>query len=230
MIKKIGHRGAMGYAPENTLLSFEKAIELNVNMIELDVHRCKSGEVVVIHDDSADRTTNGTGPVKQKTLEELETLDAGGGEHIPTLAEVLDLAEGRVRVNIELKGEGTAGPVSEMIDTCIRDSSWEYDDFLISSFSRTELAAFRGCNPDVPVGVLLADIVADRTPSLYEFTREIKAVSVHPPYRRVNKSFVAEFHEHGLLVYVWTVNDPDAIARMKQAGVDGIISNYPDRL
>ena len=228
MIKKIGHRGAMGYAPENTLRSFAKAIELHVDMVELDVHRCRSGEVVVIHDDSVDRTTNGTGLVKEKTLEELEALDAGGGERVPTLAEVFDFAEGRVQINIELKGAGTAGPVSEMIDTYVRDTSWEHDDFLISSFSRTELTVFRGCNLYVPVGVLLADIAADMNPVLYAFAREIKAVSVHPPYRRVNKSIIAEFHEHGFLVYVWTVNKPDAIARMKQACVDGIISNYPD--
>ena len=105
---KISHRGACGYEPENTLASFKKAIEINADMIELDVHVCKTGEVVVIHDEKVNRTTNGKGYVSQKNLESLKKLDAGKGKKIPTLIEVLDLVNKRVKVNIELKGKKTA--------------------------------------------------------------------------------------------------------------------------
>src|SRR6056297_2287931 len=106
MVLKIGHRGAMGYEPENTLRSFKKAIELNVDMVELDVYVCSSGELVVIHDDKVDKTTNGKGYVSEKSFDELRKLDAGMGEKIPTLQEVLDLIDKRAKVNIELKGKG----------------------------------------------------------------------------------------------------------------------------
>ena len=112
---RIGHRGAMGYEPENTLRSFKKALALKVDMIEFDVYVCKTGEVVVIHDDKVDRTTNGKGYVVQKTLQELTSLDAGKGEKIPLLEEALDCINKKVQVNIELKGEGTAEPVYKII-------------------------------------------------------------------------------------------------------------------
>jgi len=105
MFLKIGHRGAMGYEPENTLRSFKKALDLKVDMIELDVYVCKSDELIVIHDDKVDRTTNGQGYVVNKTFEELRTLDAGKNEKIPTLSEVLNLVNRKAKLNIELKGK-----------------------------------------------------------------------------------------------------------------------------
>jgi len=111
MVLRIGHRGAAGHAPENTLASFRKAIELGLDMTELDVHVCASGELVVIHDENVDRTTNSKGWVSKLSLTELKRLDAGAGETVPTLAEVLDLLKDRIMLNIELKGLGTAEPV-----------------------------------------------------------------------------------------------------------------------
>ncbi len=121
MVTKIGHRGAMGYAPENTLKSFKKALELNINCVELDVHACKSGELAVIHDDEVDRTTNGKGYIAEKDLNEVKILDAGEGEKIPLLSEVLDLIDKRIKINIELKAEGTAKPVYEMIEDYMKN-------------------------------------------------------------------------------------------------------------
>ena len=115
-IIKVGHRGAMGYEPENTLRSFKKALELGVDMIEFDVYVCKSGELVVIQDDTLERTTNGKGLVIEKTLAELKELDAGKEEKIPTLEEIMDLADKKVKINVELKGNNTAEPVSDMIE------------------------------------------------------------------------------------------------------------------
>ena len=120
----IGHRGACGYAPENTHASFERAIELGVGMIEFDVQRCKSGELVVIHDLMVDRTTNGSGYVSELTLDELQKLDAGDGEQIPTLREVLDRVDQRVAVNIEIKAAGIVGGVAAIIDEYVRERKW----------------------------------------------------------------------------------------------------------
>ncbi len=131
---RIGHRGACGYEPENTLRSFNRALQLRVDMVELDVHVCRSGEIVVIHDSKVDRTTGGTGYVADKTLDELRTLDAGKGEKIPTLQEVLTLVNRKVKVNIELKGTGTAKPVFQLLEKHVRELGWSYGDFLISSF------------------------------------------------------------------------------------------------
>ncbi len=122
---KIGHRGAMGYAPENTLGSFAKALELGVDGIELDVHVCKSGEVVVIHDERVDRTTNGKGQVKEMTLKELKELDAGKGERIPTLEEVLDFVDRRAFIDIELKAEGIGNSVADIVRKYIQEHELE---------------------------------------------------------------------------------------------------------
>ena len=123
MVLRIGHRGAAGHAPENTLLSLNKAMELGCDMTEIDVHICASGEVVVIHDDVVDRTTDGTGAVSELSLDELKSLDAGKGEKISTLNKVLSSLKGRISLNIEFKGEGTPEPVFGIV----KDSGWAPD-------------------------------------------------------------------------------------------------------
>ena len=226
MILKIGHRGAMGYEPENTLSSFKKALELNVDMVELDVHVCKTGELVVIHDDKVDRTTNGRGYVIEKKFNELRTLDVGNGEKIPTLEEVLDLINKKIKVNIELKGEGTAKPAFEVIERYVRDRNWKYDDFLISSFNHYELKKFNELNPRTKIGLLIADMSI----SYAEFAGKVNAYSVNICIEFINQALVDDIHKRGLKVFVWTVDDLEDIARMKLLGVDGIISNFPDRI
>ena len=223
---RIGHRGACGYEPENTLASFKKAIELDVDMVEFDVCVCKSGEIVVIHDDKVDRTTNGKGYVIGKTLEELRTLDAGNGEKIPTLIEVLDLIERKVKVNIELMGRGIAKSVSEIINEYVSKNGWHYEDFFVSSFNHYELQKFSQINSDVKIGALIYGIPLGRT----EFVEELNSYSVNPSLEFVDKEFVEDAHKRGLKVFVYTVNDPDDIERMKKMGVDGLFSDFPDRL
>ena len=156
-IIKVGHRGAMGYEPENTLRSFKKALELGVDMIEFDVYVCKSGELVVIHDDTLERTTNGKGLVIEKTLAELKELDAGKEEKIPTLEEIMDLADKKVKINIELKGDNTAKPVLNMIEKYVDEKGWKYDDFLVSSFNHGELKNFKELNPKIKTGILVEE-------------------------------------------------------------------------
>ncbi|TRO48794.1 glycerophosphodiester phosphodiesterase [Candidatus Bathyarchaeota archaeon] len=224
MVVKVGHRGAAGHEPENTLRSFRRAMELGADMVELDVQLCGSGELVVIHDGTVDRTTDGTGEVAGMTLGELRALDAGMGERIPTLREVIDLAAGRIGINIELKGPGTAEPALRHIEAAL-DEGWEIADFHASSFRLEELTAIREFSGEVRTGVLYA-----LDSGVMEYAERIGAYSLNPHHRAINPDLVSEAHRRGLKVYAWTVNDPADIARMKGLGVDGIISDYPDRI
>ncbi len=136
MVLKIGHRGAMGYEPENTLRSFQKALDLGVDMIELDVYLCKTGELVVIHSDKLSRTTDGRGFVRNMSFKELEEMDAGKGEKIPSLQQVLDLIDKKTIVNIELKGPGTAKPSINIIEHYIEEKVNFYEkEFNINPLS-----------------------------------------------------------------------------------------------
>jgi len=223
---KIGHRGAMGYAPENTLASFAKALELGVDGIELDVHLCKSGELVVIHDRRVNRTTNGKGAVIDMTLAELKKLDAGKGQRIPTLSEVLDFVNRRAIIDIELKAEGISKSVAEVVRKYIQEFGWKNDLFMISSFDHHELMRCHGMIPEVPFGPLIA-----AKPLNYAlFAQSMKADTIMPLYEFLNDEFVKDAHQRGLKVMTWTVNRPEDIKKMLNIGVDGIISNYPDRL
>ena len=223
---KIGHRGAMGYAPENTLKSFKKGLALGVDMLELDVYALKTGELVVIHDDKVDRTTNGQGYVMDKTFDEIRSLDAGEGEKIPTLQEVLDLVDKKVQVNIELKGENTAGSVAKVIDEYINEKSWTNEHFLVSSFNHYELKEFNSLKNDIRIGALITGI-----PIGYcDYAEKVNASSVNLCIEFINQKFVDDAHKRGLKVFVWTVNDKDDINRMRDLGVDGLFSNYPDRI
>src|SRR3989344_2919276 len=199
---RIGHRGAMGYEPENTLRSFKKALALNVDMIEFDVYTCKTGEVVIIHDDKVDRTTNGKGYVMQKTLKELRSLDAGKGEKIPLLEEALDCINKKVQVNIELKGEGTSDPVYKIIQKYIK-SGWSREHFLISSFNHPELKKFSILDPKIRIGALLTGIPLNYA----EFAEKMKAYSINLSQEFINKAFVDDAHKRKLKVFVYTVND-----------------------
>ncbi len=226
MVLRIGHRGAMGYAPENTLLSFRKALELRCDMIELDVRLCKSGELIVFHDDTLERTTNGAGPVSEQTLELLRTLDAGCGEKIPLFQEVLGLIAGKAKVDVELKGPGTAMPTARLIDRFLAQGGWSRGHFLVSSFDCQELSVFKRLAPYTAVGIL-----CENTPAgLFSLAGSLGAYSLNISYNRVTHELVEHIHREGMKVLVWTVDSPDEIARAKEMGVDGIISNFPDRV
>jgi glycerophosphoryl diester phosphodiesterase len=220
----IGHRGAMGYEPENTLKSFQKAIDLKVDMIEFDVHLCKTGELIIMHDDKVDRTTDGMGFIAKKTLSELKELDAGKGEKIPTLEEALDLIDKQVKVNIELKGVNTAKATLKIIKKYIKKKKWTYDNFLVSSFDSPQLETLRNLDEYIDVAVAI-----DRDPLDYiDFSRKIKAYSIHPIVSATDEKFIETAHQNNLKVFVWTV-DSKEVERMVKIGVDGIFINYPDK-
>jgi glycerophosphoryl diester phosphodiesterase len=219
-ILKIGHRGAKGYEPENTLISFEKAIDLKVDGIELDVHLSLDGVLMVIHDETIDRTTDRKGFVNLFTALELKKYK------IPTLIEVLDLVNQKCFINIELKGIGTAKPVVDIITHCISKKNWNYNDFLVSSFDWKMLEEVQMLNPKIQIGVLTEESVDEAL----AFVKKIKAFSIHPDYVLLSKENVALMQENGFEVYPWTVNSKEDIQKIKSFNVNGIISDFPDRI
>lgn len=223
---KIGHRGAMGYVAENTLESIQKAMDLGVDGIEIDVHLCASGELVVFHDLTLDRITNGQGAISKFTLSELKKLKIGNNFEIPTLEEVLNLINKTHTLNIELKGKDTASETSAIIEKYIKKNSWNYSDFLISSFHKQELKEVRNINKSIPLA-LLTNVCSN---DALKFAETIKANAIHPNYVLLNKEYVIEAQKRGFKVNTWTVNNLETIKRMKFYGVDAIISDFPDRL
>ena len=225
-ILKIGHRGAKAHLPENTLASFQYALDMGVNGLELDVHVCSTGELVVIHDFTVDRTTNGSGEVHKMTLAELKALTVEGEHTIPTLEEVLDLAGKKCFLNIELKGRHTAVPVSELMERYIAEKGFTYNDFIVSSFQREELMVMHDINPNIHLGILTQASVTQA----WRWAEEFSAKAIHPHFSLLTESNVKKAQQAGYKVYTWTVNEPEDIERMKLYEVDGIMSDYPERL
>lgn len=217
---KIGHRGAKGYELENTLISFLKAIDLKVDGIELDVHLSSDGVIMVIHDETIDRTTDGKGFVKNFTSAQLKKLE------IPTLIEVLDLVNCNCFINIELKGIGTAKPVVDLLTNYISNKNWNNIDFLVSSFDWKMLEEAQLLNPKIRIGVLTEESIEDAM----AFAKKVNAYSIHPNYKLLTKENVALMHKNELEVYTWTVNSFDDIQTIKSFNVNGIISDFPDRI
>jgi glycerophosphoryl diester phosphodiesterase len=223
----IGHRGASGYKPENTLLSFKKAISLNADMIEMDIFKCKTGELVIIHDNSVDRTTNGKGYIRDLTFKELRILDAGKGEKIPTLPEVLDLVNNKIKINLELKGEGTAGPVYELIRKYVEEKGWSYNDFFISSFNHRLLQEFIKLIPN-NAAIKICPLIYGIPIDLSQFTVNLKAYSINVSADFIDKKFIDDAHTQGMKVFVYVVNNPDEAMKLKSLGIDGIFTDFPD--
>jgi glycerophosphoryl diester phosphodiesterase len=217
---KIGHRGARGYDPENTLIAFQKAIDLGADGIELDVHLSADGELVVIHDETIDRTTNAKGVVVALSKSELKKFD------IPTLTEVFDLVNQKCFINIELKGNHTAEPVVALIQKYILEKNWKYSDFLVSSFDWNALQEVAFLDEKIAIGVLTETDLN----LAFTFAKFIKAKSIHPDFEFLTPENTLKMQEKGLQVIPWTVNEPSDIQKMKALKVDGIISDFPDRI
>ncbi|MDJ0900603.1 MAG: glycerophosphodiester phosphodiesterase family protein [Xenococcus sp. MO_188.B8] len=220
----IGHRGAMGYEPENTLLSIAKALTLGVDWIEIDVHNVEDN-LIVFHDRLLSRTTNGTGYIGDYSFADLRSLDAGKGQQIPTLAEVFDTVDRRCGINIELKGSNTAGLVINLIQEYI-NRGWQYDDFLVSSFNHYELKQVKDTCPQIAIGSLIYGLPLN----YLEIATELNAVAIIPSLDYVTKNLVKNIQNRGFKIFVYTVNETEEINAMKLLNVDGIFSNYPDRV
>jgi len=189
--------------------------------IEIDVYSL-GGELIVIHDTRLERTTNGRGLLRRRTLDEIRSLDAGKGERIPLLREVIEAIGPRVLLNIELKGPRTAAPVADLLREYLA-RGWSAEDFLISSFRRGELRQLR--DSGFRTGLLFG-----RSPRLFRrAARTLGVWSIHVPIQHVTGGLVQRVHKDGRKLFVFTVNERSDMERMERLGVDAIFTDYPDR-
>jgi len=213
---KIGHRGAKGYEAENTLASFRKALELNVDMIELDIHISKDNIPIVIHDKTIDRTTNGTGLVSDFTAKELQE------NGVPTLEDVFQLVNNQCEINIEIKEFEAVKGVLDLIDSNI----FSKDKILISSFDWNALQEVRFHDDEIQIGVLTETDLE----LAIAFAKFIQAYSIHPYYHLLTPENCQKMKNNHFKVFTWTVNEPEDIIFVKSLNVDGIITDFPDRI
>jgi len=218
MVLIIGHRGAAGLEPENTLRSFGRALELGVDRIETDVRLTKDGHPVLVHDATVDRTTDGTGPVRDLTLKEIRELDAGRGERVPTLRELLALAGGKVGLNLELKD----GDAAEIVLRLLRESGVQ--DVLLTSGDAEVLMKVRRLAPQVPTEHIFGKPPDDAVHRALTVGAEY--VSCHIAH--LCEDFVSEAHRHGLKVVAWPPDTPEEMKRAAGLGVDLICTDRPD--
>ena len=233
----IAHRGASGHAPQNTMAAFVLAAEMGADGIELDVHLSADGELVVIHDHTVDATTDGHGAVSALSLAQLQQLDAGGrfdpryaGERIPTLRQVFAGVGQRLLINVEIKVAPGHHP-ERLEPEVVRliEESGMIDRVLISSFSTRSLRRVRGLNRRIPLALLYSRPAPAALPYLGRWSR-IAYDALHPRYDLVGAPLLARARTRGQRVNVWTVNEAAEMRRMRDLGVDGIITNYPDVL
>ncbi|WP_340077352.1 glycerophosphodiester phosphodiesterase [Leptobacterium sp. I13] len=222
----IGHRGAMGYETENTLSSVQKALDFDVDAIEIDVFKIETEEIIVFHDSRVERLTNGFGKIENKTLAQVKKLTLKGGHMIPLLEDVIKLIDGSCKLNIELKGAGTAKEVKQIIDKAVNNKSWKEEDFIISSFNWDELRSYRQLDEKALIAILTEGNPIKAIP----VAKELNAIAINPNYKDLTPENISEIHKEGFKVYTWTVNKPKHIEKMKRLGVDGIFTNYPDRI
>ena len=216
-----GHRGAAELEPENTRLSIQKAIDLSVDQVEIDVHLTRDQHLVVIHDATVDRTTDGQGAVADFTLVEIKRLDAGKGERIPTLQEVIDLVRGKVVLQIELKGPDTAEPVVRAVERNSMES-----EVLLTSFVHERLREARQLNPSLALGALWSNPPDDAC----EQAIDMGAEAIHIQHQNIDAQLVRKAQAHGLKIRAWNPDTVKEIQRAIDLGVDAIGSNRPDLL
>ena len=221
MIEVIGHRGAAGLEPENTLRSVRRAIELGVDRVEIDVRVSRDERLVIMHDETVDRTTNGHGYVSELTFDELRSLDAGMGEKIPTLEEILKFTMGKAKLEIELKVPEATEPTIQLIEELNAEK-----DVIVISFIHELLERVHDLNPNIKTGALFFEVPKD----ILQRALKAHASSIHVYYRNVNSELVKEAHRSGLEVAVWNPNRIEEMREMIDLGVDAIGSDRPDRL
>lgn len=229
--RNFAHRGASGRAPENTLLAFRYAFELGADAIECDVQLSADGFPVILHDATLDRTTNGRGPVAARSLEELRRLDAGAGERIPTLQEVLDLCrEAGKLVNLEVKADSLAEAqaIARVVGQALEQGQ-HHERALVSSFWLPGVAALKQAYPTIRTATLHGGL-RWRFLSMLRAAQECGANAIHPQSALVSRGLVEAAHAAGLEVNVWTVDQPKTMQRLLSWGVDGIMTNYPEVL
>ena len=208
------------------MASIQKALDLGVDMIEIDVFNIASGETVVFHDERVERLTNGGGRIEEYNMYDMRQLILEGNHRIPILQDVLKLINNEVRLNIELKGKNTSDRVNFITNYYVENRGWEAKNFLISSFHWDELRSMRAINPDMAIAVLTE---GDPLEAI-DIAKELNAEAINPSFTTLTAENVKAIHDAGFKVYTYTVNEPEDIARMTDYGVDGIFINYPERM
>ena len=221
-----GHRGAMGHATENTLASIEKGIELKADMLEIDVYKIKTGEMVVFHDDDLDRITNAKGKIEDYTFDDLRKVLVAGKHQIPTLQEVIDAIDKKVVLNIELKGTNTATDTYKIIEE-YKKKGWRNKDFFISSFRIGELQKMRSLSTKIAIGLLT---YKEPIESSIKTGKDLDAQAINPYYKTLTAENVAVMKANNFKIYPWTVNEPVDIKKLQELQVSGIITDYPERI
>jgi glycerophosphoryl diester phosphodiesterase len=226
----VAHRGGRKWAPENTLSSFRKALELGVDGVELDIHRCKTGELIVIHDEDLARTTNGDGFIADKTLDELKKLDAGSwydksfaGEKLPLLDEVLKLVQGKTEINIEIKNGYKTYPGIEDDLLKLLETYPYPDKIVISSFDHQCLLNIHKRTEKYRLALLIDGLMVD----LPAYAKKIGVQNWHPGFSNIGFASVKEAHDAGLAVNSWTINTTEEWKQAAQMHLDGVITDDP---
>ena len=221
MLLRIGHRGAGGHAPENTLAAIERGIALHAHLVEFDVRATSDGQLVLLHDATLDRTTNGHGLIADQLWRDVRQVIGGDGQPLPLLADALRVASGRTGVIIEIKAER----IAKQICRTVREVQFS-GPVIYTSFLHDELLAVRRENPQAQTMALIEAVPVNRT----AFATDAQATHVGVAFETLTPSFLKSLHDRSLRVFVYTVNEPADIQRAKAMGVDGIISDYPERL
>jgi glycerophosphoryl diester phosphodiesterase len=216
----LGHRGASAAAPENTLRAFALAAEVGADGIELDVQLSADDVPVIMHDDTVDRTTNGSGRVAALTYAQITALDAGAGERVPRLEEALTLARGRLFVDIEIKAPGIEPAVADLVARL--DMA---EQVAISSFAPASLAGMRAVAPHLPRWLLSATW----SEAVLRTALDLGAAGVAPRFTSIDAALVETARAHGLAVVAWTVNAEADMRRLLALGIDGLITDEPAR-
>lgn len=231
----IAHRGFSGIAPENTLAAVRAAIEVGADMVEIDVTLSADGHIVVLHDETLDRTTNGSGEVSQLTLAELKRLDAGSwfdpsfaGERVPTLDQVLTEVEGRTLLNVEIKSEAVARGIVALVADTIRKLEM-IDQVVVSSSSPTALQEVHSLAPDIRTAVLYNDTHHQGRDAV-EIATELGATVFNIKRQRLTRRMLRRCRQHDIPVGVYTVNEARRMRRLVKKGIDAIFTDRPDRL
>ena len=233
MVANVAHRGASGNYPENTLIAFQKALEIGVDEIELDLYLTKDDHLIVMHDATVDRTTDGTGAIAELTLTEIKTLDAGRvfgerfrDERVPTWEEALDLVQGKVRLNVHLKEGGNSdGHYERKVAQALMDFQMLGDSIL--TCSDDSVGIFAEIDPRIECRIFRAN----RTPEEYiRKSVEMGLRTMQPGRDITTQDFVRKAHEAERIVHVFYADTPEDMRFYIEIGVDGILTNYPERL
>ncbi len=219
MTQIIGHRGARGLEPENTMRSYQKGLELNVDYIECDVHMTRDNHIVLMHDHTVDRTTDGDGPVNSFTFDEIRRLDAGKGERVPTLQELLDLAQGKVKLHIELKDETATEATVGMVE----ENGMEREVFLTSGNTET-LRRVRELNASIPTEHIFGNPPEDAI----ERALSVGAKRISCHISHLTSELVQKAHESNIQVIAWPPNTVEEAAKAMECNVDLICTDRPD--